>query len=130
MGQVKPLTPDQLRAAALIGQGWQHKQVAEELGVHPETISRWAREREDFQEVVRQARADTLAEQPEAVKVLEQALSATKPDGSPDWRIRVDAARTLVGRKGTGGGVAPAKVRERRIYVSPDEDDDHADSDE
>jgi hypothetical protein len=122
-----PLTPDQLRAAALIGRGWQYKDAAAEVGVHAETVSRWTR-REDFQEAVKQARVDHMDEQPEAVKVLEQALSATKADGSPDWRIRVDAARTLVGRKGTGGGAAPAKVRERRIYVPPDEDD--ADSNE
>lgn len=123
----KPLTPDQLRAAALIGRGWRYKDAAAEVGVHAETISRWTK-REDFQEAVKQTRVDHMDEQPEAVKVLEQALSATKADGSPDWRIRVDAARTLVGRKGTGGGASPPKVRERRIYVSPDEAD--ADSDE
>lgn len=119
----KPLTPDQLRAAALIGRGWQYKDAAAEVGVHAETVSRWTK-REDFQEAVKQARADNLAEQPEAVAVLEAALSATKPDGSPDWRIRVDAARTLVGRKGTGGGAAPAKTRETIIYAPPDEDGD------
>lgn len=119
----KALTPDQLRAAALIGRGWQYKDAADEVGVHAETISRWTK-REDFQQAVKQARVDHMDEQPEAVKVLEQALSATKPGGSPDWRIRVDAARTLVGRRGTGGGAAPPKVRERRIYVPPDDDPD------
>jgi hypothetical protein len=119
----RPLTPQQHRAAALIGSGRQFKDVAQEAGVHAETISRWSK-REDFQEVAERARKDLLADEPNATATLEAALGAVKSDGTPDWRVRVDAARTLIGRRGVGGGDPGKGVRETRIFIGSDGKDD------
>ena len=117
------LTAQHHRAAVMVGKGAKFKDVAREVGVHAETISRWSK-LEDFQQVAEQAREDVLADEPSAVATLEAALGATKTDGSPDWRVRVDAARTLIGRRGTGGGEPDKKIRETRIYVKPEGEDE------
>lgn len=116
------LSPQKRRAAVLIGNGAKFKDVAREVEVHAETISRWSKG-EEFQAVAEQARKDSLADEPNAVATLEAALGATKANGDPDWRIRVDAARTLIGRRGTGGGEPSKKVRETRIYLRPEDGD-------
>jgi hypothetical protein len=93
--------------------------------VVPETISRWSK-RGDFQKIAEKARRELLSDEPDAVATLEAALGATRRDGSPDWAIRVQAARTLIGRRGVGGGEPKKAVRETRIFLDPDGDDGNA----
>jgi hypothetical protein len=61
-------------------------------------------------------REERLAEYPTARAALEAALHATTPRGLPDWSIRVQAARALLGHEPRGGD-AVEKVRETRIYL-------------
>jgi hypothetical protein len=107
--------PVQHRAADLLGRGWTNEEVATELGTSSRTISRW-KEHPDFLEAVRRVREEQLAEYPTARAALEAALHATTPRGLPDWSVRVQAARALLGHEPRGSDVAE-KVRETRIYV-------------
>lgn len=108
----RPLTVDQQRAAALIGQGWMKKRVAAEVGVVPRTVSKWVT-REDFQRLVEQARASVVAEVPTAEATLRAALAATTSSGAPDWKTRVSAARALIG---VDGPAEPASERDIEIF--------------
>ena len=108
----RPLTLRQQRAAALIGRGRSHRDSATEVGVEPRTITRWAG-RDDFRALVRQHREATVAEVPSAKATLEAALTATAASGAPDWKVRVSAARALVGLDGPG----EAEARETTIYT-------------
>lgn len=112
MPTVKPLSPRQQRAAALIGQGWMKKTAAAEVGVVPRTLSKWLA-REDFKQLVEQARASVVAEVPTAEATLRAALAATKPNGAPDWPCRVSAARALIG---ADAPAEPAAEREVEIF--------------
>jgi uncharacterized protein YjcR len=112
------LTPDQLRAATLVGQAWRYKDVAATIGVHAETISRWSK-REDFQKVAREARKEVMDENAAAVAALEDGLTATNRDGEPDHKTRVMAAKALIGRRGVGGGT-PKKARPREAEFFDD----------
>jgi hypothetical protein len=47
---------------------------------------------------------------------LEAALTATRRDGSPDWNVRVQAARALLGREPDGDS-APEKVDQARTKI-------------
>ena len=49
---------------------------------------------EGFREAVQAARAETS--DPSALATLQQALGATRPDGSTDWPTRVASAKTLL----------------------------------
>ena len=119
-GRRRPLSPRQHRAAHLLGQGWQQRQVAAEVGVTPKTVQRW-RARRDFDGVFRQRREAALEAAPTAKATLEAALSATNGKGEPDWRVRVGAAQTLLLKSGPIDG--PGETRETRIYLRPGDDD-------
>jgi transcriptional regulator with XRE-family HTH domain len=97
----RPLTPQQQRAAALIGRGRSQQEVADEVGVTRRTVTNWTR-REDFESLAQRERDDALDEAPTARATLEAALTATTPSGAADWRVRVSAARALVGADGPG----------------------------
>jgi transcriptional regulator with XRE-family HTH domain len=101
------------RAACLLGQGWSRRAVAAELGVDLSTISRWRRD-EQFRQLEQRAREQALDAKPSVRATLEAALTATKPGGSADWAIRVQAARTLLGAPSEESN-AP---RIERVYVS------------
>jgi transposase len=113
-----PLTPEQRRAAELLGgRGWQQKAVARELNISEKSVQRW-RKRSDFAALIEQRRAASLAASPTVQSVLASALSATRRDGSPDWSTRLKACQLLLtdGRDHKEGA---QEVRETRIYVSP-----------
>lgn len=109
----RPLTTEQQRAASLVGAGWMKKDVAAEVGVHPRTCSKWAA-REDFKALVARARASVVAEAPTAQETLQAALAATMSSGAPDWKVRVSAARALIG---ADGPTEPVAERETRIFT-------------
>jgi hypothetical protein len=109
------LTPRQLRAAALIGQGQQQREAASEVGVHRGTVKRWMG-RKDFREAMDRARAALLDRNPAPQATLEAALTATKASGVPDWQVRVSAAKTLLGRE-PEGDTAADQVRETTIHL-------------
>jgi uncharacterized protein YjcR len=104
----KPLTPKQQKAADLIGQGWKRKLVAAEVGVSPKTLRRWSH-REDFRALVTRRTESVLSSAPTARVTLEEALNATKADGTPDYKIRVSAARALIGADGRAPDPGPAR---------------------
>lgn len=89
------MTPEQQRAADLLGRGATRAQAAAEAGVAPTTVSRWRRD-EDFEALVRRSREALLDDRPTVRSTLEAALLATRRDGSPDWNARVQAARILM----------------------------------
>lgn len=112
---VSPLTPQQQRAADLLGAGWKQKLVAAEVGVTPKSIQRWTK-RADFQALVGRRQGAVLDENPSAKNTLQAALAATTASGTPDWRARVSAARALIS---AGGPIDPDdhSVRETVIYT-------------
>lgn len=110
----RSLTLDQHRAATLLGRGWQAKDAAREVGVHPVTVSRW-NQRPEFRALVTQAREAHLAEMPTARATLEAALTATSRSGVPDWQVRVAAARALLARSGAAD-TSVERTRETVIY--------------
>ena len=114
-----PLTPKQQKAADLIGQGWKQKLVASELGVSSKTVQRW-NQRDDFRALVSRRKQSVASDNPTARATLEEALAATKSDGTPDWRTRVSAARALVGADGPVDGDGPR--RETVIHADALED--------
>lgn len=109
----RSLSPEQQRAASLIGVGRTRKDAALEVGVTTRTITRWTG-REDFRALVRMHREATFENAPTAKATLEAALNATTASGAPDWRTRVSAARALVGLDGP----AETEVRETVIHTA------------
>lgn len=115
------LTPQQIRAADLLGRNWKQAQVADETGASERTISRWLNEIPAFAALVKERRDAVLGEVPNAKATLEAALSATTKAGDPDWPIRVKAAQLLMTTADPGGAPDPGDDRPTRVYVSPDE---------
>lgn len=113
----RPLRPEQALAAERLGLGWEAKRVAAEAGVTPKAIQRW-RKRNDFRELAETSRRRVLEENPTPTAVLASAMSATKRDGSPDWQMRVTAARALLGSAPLGE-TSEEKVRETQIFLAP-----------
>lgn len=106
----------------MIGAGCTRVEVARETGVTTRTLGRWC-ERDDFRSLVARHRQVVLDDAPTAKATLEAALNATTGSGAPDWRVRVTAARALVGLDGPVQG----DVRETTIYVDNLSDDAGAD---
>jgi hypothetical protein len=88
-----PVTPTQRRATELLARGLSQAEVGRLVGRSPRTIRAWLHEVEGFREAARTVRVEPG--EPTAEETLRQALSANRPDGSPDWSIRVQAARVL-----------------------------------
>jgi hypothetical protein len=114
----EPLSPDQRRAAAMIGAGLGVKDTADELDVNPRTVTRWS-QREDFRELARHHRESLLPDTPTAEGVLVSALSAVTAAGRPDWTARIAAARALLGAPVASGAAQSEAKRLERIYVEP-----------
>lgn len=90
----RPLTSPQRTAAELLGRGKTQVEAAKAAGgVTPRTVRDWLR-RPAFREAVEEARREAADADP-TERVLREALSATTPDGGPDWPTRVRAARML-----------------------------------
>jgi hypothetical protein len=119
----EPLTGQQHRAADMIGRNWTLEKVSEEVGASVRTLERWKVTNPEFASAIKATRDKLLDEVPTAKAVAEAALSATKKDGTPDWSIRVAAARLLI----TGAAPdAPDPADERPptiIYIRPDDAD-------
>lgn len=85
------------------------------VGRSERTIRVWLREVEGFRE------AAEVGEEPDGlspVETLQLALGATRGDGSPDWRIRMAAAKALLA---AGWGPAPVvSVPPGGIVVYPE----------
>jgi hypothetical protein len=116
-GEPRPLQPRQHQAAALLGRGASQGDVAEEVGVSRRTIADWMK-RDDFRELVQTGRDAALDAAPTARATLEAALAAELPDGRPDWKTRVSAARALVGADGPGS--KPEPVLPELTVTNPD----------
>lgn len=104
----------------MLAAGRQVQEIAHELGVNPRTITRWS-ERGDVRALIRKHRESLLPEAPTAEAVLTTALSATKPNGQPDWANRITAARALLSAPVASGEAQEAARRVERIYVSPND---------
>jgi hypothetical protein len=122
------LTPQQHRAADLLGRNWTVERVAAEVDVSAKTIQRW-KGREDFAALVKERRDTLLSDLPNATATLEAALSATKEDGSPDWSIRVKAAQLLMTTADPGGPPDPDDARPQTVIFMPPEGADDANDD-
>jgi Helix-turn-helix of insertion element transposase len=122
MAEPNPLTPQQHRAADLLGRNWTAADTSSEVGVSEKTIQRW-RQREDFAAIVKERRDALLSEIPNAKATLEAALSATTAKGEPDWAIRVKAAQLLMTTADPDGPPTPGDdTQPTFIYVVPDAD--------
>ncbi len=115
----KPLTPDQHRAADMLGQGFSKTEVAEEFGVSLTAIRRWLK-RDDFKALVKRANEAVLEENPSARSRLEAALNATNSRGQPLWPIQLKAAELLMRDSDPTGNGDGSGVRETVIYMPPE----------
>lgn len=84
------------QAAAMLGRGEDQQDVAAKVGTNPRTLRRWLAEDSEFASRVQAHRDLILTEQVTAAGTLEQALLATRKDGTPDWPTRVAASRALL----------------------------------
>ena len=109
-----PLTPKQQKAADLLGRGWTKSRVAREIGTSGTSIRRWLK-RSDFLALIEHRRESVISKNPTAKDTLEEALTATNSRGEPDWKVRVSAARALVGAD--RGPLPEAEVRETVIHA-------------
>ena len=106
-----PLRSDreQLLREALAYTGGDLRRAAALVGLNRATVERMIAENPELAEALEEARAlvrsrlasilrpwEELA--PRAQEVLEAALTATKKDGTPDWRYRLEAAREILDR--------------------------------
>jgi hypothetical protein len=114
----KPLTPDQHRAADLLGRGFSQAEVAGELTTTTTSIRRWQK-RDDFATLVKQAREQALDANPTARSTLEGLLTATTKDGRPANALRLQAAVALL-RVSDEGEAKSNRVVER-VYIGEDE---------
>ena len=73
--------------------GLTQREVAQAVGRSERTVRLWLREVEGFREA---ASAAGAVEEVSPVETLQTALEARRADGSPDWRIRVTAAKALL----------------------------------
>jgi len=106
-----PLRSDreQLLREALAYTGGDLRRAAALVGLNRATVERMIAENPELAEALEEARAlvrsrlasvlrpwEELA--PRAQEVLEAALMATKKDGTPDWKHRLEAAREILDR--------------------------------
>ncbi len=88
------MTPEQQRAADLLGRGFSQREVGRLVGRSERTIRAWLHDVDGFREAAWAVPAE--ATDPTALDTLRLALNATRKDGRPDWPIRGQAARALL----------------------------------
>jgi len=93
-------------AARLVGIGHSYVAAARAVGRDESTIRRWSK-LPAFQAERERAREESIDPSPR--RVLIDALSATKDNGSPDWNARLRAAERLLELEGKS---APASEQE------------------
>src|SRR5438128_92397 len=80
----------QRQAAQLVSLGWGNTAVAKQLGVGTKTVQRW-RKLDGFEDLTKRE------VEPSIRAVLEDAMQhAHKRDGSPDYGVRITAAKALM----------------------------------
>lgn len=97
----RALTPDQIKAAALMATGASGAEIARAVGVRPETVSRWRRNPVfigELQRLVLLASNGTPRERvealmPRALDALQDVLTNTRPGA---LAVRVEAAKALL----------------------------------
>ncbi len=87
------MTPEQRRAAELVGKGATRAEAARALGRSERTLRAWLK-RPELDALVRQVLQETL--EPTVAGVLRQALGALTRDGRPDHATRLRAASLLL----------------------------------
>jgi hypothetical protein len=88
------VTPEQQRAAELLGRGFSQRDAGRMVGRSERTIRTWLHDVDGFREAARPVEAE--AGKPTALDTLRLVLRATRKDGSEDWSIRVRAAQALL----------------------------------
>ena len=84
---VTKLDPRKEKAALLIAEGWKQVDVAREMGVYPQTVSRWMKE-EDFTARIDELRVDLISQavtllRESVVENTEIVLKIAKQGGEP-----------------------------------------------
>jgi DNA-binding CsgD family transcriptional regulator len=113
----RPLTPEQRRAAELVGKGATRAEAAHAVGRSERTVRAWLK-RPELDALVQRVRQETL--EPTVAGVLRQALAALTRDGRPDHATRLRAASLLL-RNPEVGELAgeEATLPEEAILVYP-----------
>lgn len=97
----RPLSPIQIKAAGLLARGWTGVKTARELGIRPETVSRW-QSRPEFRAEMRRVlelaqagdtRKRVVALTGPALDVLAAVLASQRAG----MELRVEAAAALLG---------------------------------
>lgn len=103
-GEIQPLTNKMARAARMAAEGKSTQEIADELGVHRATVSRWLR-RDDLKAMRNAALAEVVSAMiPRAYAVLNAQLENTNP-----W-VAQGAARELIRLYNLQQGAADANV--------------------
>lgn len=104
------LTPIQHLAVKYLGAGWSDTRVARELQLPVKVVKEWRKDARFELHVheATQVQADLVeamlvAGERQAAETLIEALTATSKTGSPMWKVRVDAALSLLDRAGQRG---------------------------
>lgn len=127
----RPLSNDERRAAAQLGQGATQQAAADGLGVSVKTVRRLTK-REDFAALVEQARsqstddggdqtADGAPDKPTPRSVLEEMLVAVQKNGEPAKALRMQAAVALA--KLPDDSLDSDERVIERVYVTADHPD-------
>jgi hypothetical protein len=126
---VTELTTQQRRAATLLAHGKEVREVAEEVGVSPKTVSRW-KKLEAVRALVKSTRESLFPGDGvvTAESVLMEALTATSTTGRPLYGVRIAAARALLSSP-VASKEAEAEARTTVIYMPEPEDDPEDDPD-
>jgi len=96
------MKPNKMLAATMLVEGWLHKDVAEEVGVTPQTISTWLTDPE-FVALVNQLKMDNLHKARDRVQALSVKAAATIEDimdSSSNDAVRLKAAESVLEMSG------------------------------
>lgn len=110
------MTPEQRRAAELVGKGATRAEAARAVGRSERTVRAWLK-RPELDAIVRQVREETL--EPTVAGVLRQALGALTRDGRPDHATRLRAASLLLQNPDAGELAGEESLPERAVLVYP-----------
>jgi len=104
------LTERQIRAAELLTKGeLSHKEIAEELGIARQTIQRWLREDDRFQELLHELSAECVNRAKVILRnyapiAAKRIIAAAKGKGQQGWRAALELLK-MVGLSGEAVGV-------------------------
>jgi hypothetical protein len=109
------LSSIQLRAIASLAQGENITTVAEELNLSRQTVSSWVNSHAEFQNALRQLRAQMLDESASRVRGLTARALDVVSEGleNPNYRIRLTAATKILSLN-TSALIPPSKPPEAK----------------